>query len=67
MFTDGVSEMRNSEKEEYGLARVQRMLLENSHLSAEEFVEKLVTDVDNFRGEVPPHDDMTMLVMKREL
>jgi len=65
LYTDGVTEMRNSEKEEYGLKRVQEMMLKNHHLNAEEFVELLVNDVDDFRGEVPPHDDETMLVFKR--
>ncbi|PKL37157.1 MAG: hypothetical protein CVV44_16100 [Spirochaetae bacterium HGW-Spirochaetae-1] len=66
MFTDGVTEMRNAQREEYGLHRVQKMILDNHHLNAEEFVELLVNDIDAFRGDVPPHDDTTMLLMKRE-
>jgi sigma-B regulation protein RsbU (phosphoserine phosphatase) len=66
MFSDGVSEMRNMNKDEYGLERVHKMLLENHHLSAKDFVEKLVAEVNAFQGEAPQHDDMTMLVFKRE-
>ena len=66
MYTDGISEMRNSEKEEYGLERINQMVLDKHNLSAEEFVEQLVTDVDKFKGEMSAHDDMTVLVFKRE-
>jgi sigma-B regulation protein RsbU (phosphoserine phosphatase) len=63
--TDGVTEMRNEKKEEYGRQRVQQFLLKNHDLSAEKIVEGLVRDVDGFQGSAPQHDDMTMLVMKR--
>jgi sigma-B regulation protein RsbU (phosphoserine phosphatase) len=66
MYTDGVTEMRNAAKEEYGIDRVKKFLIDNNQANAEELVEKLVRDVDDFRGEVPPHDDETMLIFKRE-
>jgi sigma-B regulation protein RsbU (phosphoserine phosphatase) len=66
MFTDGVSEMRNAAKEEYGIDRVHQMLLDKHDLSADEFVRILVEDVDNFKQDVPPHDDMTVVVFKRD-
>ncbi len=65
LYTDGITEMRNSEKEEYGRLRLQKLLIDNAGLNADEITEKIVKDVDNFRGEVPPHDDMTVLVLKR--
>ena len=66
VYSDGITEMRNADRDEYGLNRVQRFLLENNHLNAKEIVENLVEDVEKFRGDVPPHDDMTILVLKRE-
>ncbi len=66
MYTDGITDMRNVDKEEYGLKRVHRLLLDNSRLNANDFVELIVNDVDSFRGEASPHDDMTVLVFKRE-
>ncbi len=65
LYTDGITEMRNEEKEEYGRLRLQRLIIDNSALTANDLVEKIVSDVDTFRGEVPPHDDMTTLVLKR--
>jgi len=66
MYTDGITEMRNPEKDEYGLQRVRQMLIENHNMSAEEFTDFLVEDVDRFRNGASQHDDMTMLVFKRE-
>jgi serine phosphatase RsbU (regulator of sigma subunit) len=65
LYTDGITEMRNVQKEEYGRPRLQKLLSEHHLLNAQELVEKIVDDVDAFRGEAPPHDDMTTLVMKR--
>lgn len=65
MYTDGVTEMRNEKKEEYGLRRVQELLLRESEKNANELVDIIVNDVDTFRGNASPHDDMTLLVFKR--
>jgi sigma-B regulation protein RsbU (phosphoserine phosphatase) len=65
MFSDGITEMRNAAKDEYGFKRVVDFIVENNALNAKELVDKLVIDVDDFRGDVPPHDDMTLLFLKR--
>ena len=67
LYTDGITEMRNPEKEEYGIHRVQKLMLEHNNLNASDFAELLVEDVEKFRREAPPHDDMTLLVFKREV
>jgi len=66
LYTDGITEMRNSEKEEYGLQRVYNLLMNNHHLNASDFLDLLINDVEIFRGETPPHDDTTAMVFKRE-
>jgi sigma-B regulation protein RsbU (phosphoserine phosphatase) len=65
LYTDGITEMRNENKEEYGIKRVKRLILNNNHLSAAEILETLINDVEVFRGDTPPHDDTTALVFKR--
>jgi serine phosphatase RsbU (regulator of sigma subunit) len=65
LYSDGVTEMRNEDKEEYGRLRLQSLIIENNRLNASELVDKIVSDVDVFRGNVQPHDDMTTLVLKR--
>ncbi|MBN2039837.1 MAG: SpoIIE family protein phosphatase [Spirochaetes bacterium] len=66
LYTDGITEMRNKDKEEYGLQRLQQLLMKNSNMKADELIDLIVNDVDSFRGEVPPHDDMTVLILKRD-
>jgi serine phosphatase RsbU (regulator of sigma subunit) len=65
LYTDGVTEMRNVHKEEYGFNRVKNFILNNHNLNAEDFVNSLVDDVNVFKGDVPPHDDETIIVFKR--
>jgi sigma-B regulation protein RsbU (phosphoserine phosphatase) len=65
LSTDGVTEMRNEKKEEYGRERAQKLIMENHKKSADELVSMLITDVDTFKGKANQHDDMTMLIMKR--
>ena len=64
--TDGITEMRNNKKEEYGRTRLQKFIVEHNKLNAEEIVRKLVVDVDSFKGSAAQHDDMTLLIFKRE-
>ncbi len=63
--TDGITEMRNENKEEYGNKRLQTLLKENHDKNAKELVDLVVADVDAFRGSASPHDDMTLLILKR--
>jgi len=65
LYTDGVTETRNENNEEYGIKRLNRLIVENNHLNAEELVMRLVRDLEEFRGNEPPHDDTTILIMKR--
>ncbi|MCL1864296.1 MAG: SpoIIE family protein phosphatase [Spirochaetes bacterium] len=65
LYTDGITEMRNEHKEEYGIQRVKKLILNNNHLNASEILDILISDVEAFRGDTPPHDDTTALVFKR--
>ena len=46
---------------------MQQLLVDNHDLNANDLVEKLIEDVEIFRGETPPHDDTTALILKRSL
>jgi serine phosphatase RsbU (regulator of sigma subunit) len=65
LFTDGVTEMRSEKGEEYGVHRLNKLIVENEGLNAEEFVRLLIHDLEIFRGNEPPHDDTTVLVLKK--
>jgi len=65
LYTDGVTEMRSEQGEEFGVQRLNMLIVDNHHLSAEEFVDLMVDELEKFRGQEPPHDDTTLLVLKR--
>ncbi|MEM8889133.1 MAG: GAF domain-containing SpoIIE family protein phosphatase [Bacteroidota bacterium] len=63
LYTDGIIEARNREKEEYGYDRFEEILLQNKDRSAEEIAESIVSSVKSFvHGEL--QDDYTVLILK---
>lgn len=65
LFTDGVTEAMSPDEEEYGEERLEAILIENRHLSAQEILTAVQDDIDRFT-ENPPYlsDDLTMIVLK---
>ena len=63
-YTDGITEAHNIEKKLFGDERLIQFLKGMSDKSASEVAEALLKEVDNFVGEAPQHDDITLLVMK---
>jgi sigma-B regulation protein RsbU (phosphoserine phosphatase) len=63
-YTDGVTEALNSEGEEFGECRLERVLSASAHLSADEIRERVVERVRQWCGHEPQHDDLTFVVLK---
>lgn len=64
LYTDGVTEARNSEDEEYDEARLDVALGRHCGLSADACLKALRLDVETFIAGVPYTDDVTLLVLK---
>jgi len=64
LMTDGVTEMYNSHEEMYETKFIEKQLIENSHLPAQEIINQLFNQANIWRGNEPLRDDMTMLVLK---
>lgn len=62
-YTDGVTEAKNENKEEYGEARLINCLKQNRVKKSEELVDAIINDVKAFSHQ-RPQDDMTLLVIK---
>jgi sigma-B regulation protein RsbU (phosphoserine phosphatase) len=62
-YTDGVSEALRGD-EEYGVARLQRLVEAQAHDSATNLGERIMEDVERFTGGAAPADDLTMVVVK---
>lgn len=63
-FTDGVSESRNKNDQEFGEERLTKIIEQNAHLSAHDLLNKIVSEVERFTGSAPQFDDFTMVVVK---
>ena len=64
IFSDGVPEALDTQGEELGADRLQRLLLEHSHLSVEEIASHVAAFVHEWSAGAPQHDDITFIVMK---
>ena len=64
MYTDGVTEATDANNELYGMDRLKNVLDKNSSLAPKELLEAVKKDIDDFVGEAPQFDDITMLSLK---
>jgi phosphoserine phosphatase RsbU/P len=65
VFTDGITEAMNEQQEEYGDARLEKLIENNPTVTSQELVTKILSDVQNFSFGVPQFDDITLMVIKR--
>jgi len=64
LYTDGVTEAHNEKYELYGEERLIQLIRSEGWRNASELVERIVTNVNEFAGTAPQHDDITLLIMK---
>ena len=64
LYTDGVAEATNISEELYGTERMIDALNSTEGMTAEEILRTLKKSVDDFTGEAPQFDDITMLSLK---
>ncbi len=63
-YTDGVTEATNSEKQLYGMERIEEILNKVKDLAPAEMLPIIKADIDGFAGEEEQFDDITMLCLK---
>lgn len=64
LFTDGITEAKNSVKEDFGERNFEKILLENSNLTAEEISNEVIKGVTLFSQNTTQHDDITLVIFK---
>jgi serine phosphatase RsbU (regulator of sigma subunit) len=62
-YTDGLVESVNFAREPFSLDRVRALLARPYHRGGAEIIDALTRAEANHRGEVPPHDDLTILTI----
>ena len=65
LISDGVFEYENASGEMFGNERVEELLAAAAADPAERQVQLLVDGVEQFAGEAPQNDDMTIVVLRR--
>ncbi|MBK8079079.1 MAG: SpoIIE family protein phosphatase [Saprospiraceae bacterium] len=63
-FTDGLIYLKNNKDEFFGDEAIEKFLDENSDLHPEKFNEKLLKEINDFRGELEINDDIAVLTCK---
>lgn len=66
MYTDGINEAFNADYEEYGDARMERMLGTLNGKNCREIIDGQLEDVRSFVGDAPQSDDITLMALKRK-
>jgi sigma-B regulation protein RsbU (phosphoserine phosphatase) len=64
MFSDGVTEARNAQDEEFGERRLIACAAENRDRPTTEVLARIFSAVREFVGETPPSDDVTATVTR---
>lgn len=63
LYTDGLIEARNAEKEMFGRTRVRRVVQEHAASGAQAVVDALCDAVARFRGKAAQNDDVTIVAI----
>ena len=65
LYTDGITDALNAQQEEFGEARLRRILQDNRQAHAETIAAVVVEAVSAFTGAGAPFDDITLVVARR--
>lgn len=63
IFTDGLSEARNSDNQEFGIERIKKIISGNYSKTALELSESIVGNVNRFSLRCAQHDDLTLIIV----
>jgi len=67
IYTDGITEAMNNQREQYGITRFLQFIKTYSILTPEEFVEKLNEDIMEFTAGAAQNDDITLVAIKEKV
>ncbi|MEM0980103.1 MAG: SpoIIE family protein phosphatase, partial [Cyanobacteria bacterium P01_H01_bin.58] len=66
LYTDGIPEAYNIDKQQYGMEPLYRVISQNWQASAESVKQAIINDVRKFIGHQKVFDDITLVVLKRQ-
>lgn len=66
-YTDGITEAMNSQRQLFGEERLLKVVRENGHLRANQFVERLKEEILSFTEGQVQYDDISLVVIKENM
>lgn len=67
LYTDGITEAKNINKDQYGVERLCKLISVNWQYSASKIQEKVINDLMKYIGQQKVFDDLSLLVLKVEI
>lgn len=64
LFTDGVTDLQDEEKNSFGTERLHQTLHRNPNQTAHNLIKFIEDDLEEFKGKIKPVDDITILAIK---
>ena len=65
IYTDGITESWNTEKEEFGEERLQNLIKQNMDITAYDLQDKVYSIIEDHSKNCAPMDDETLIIIKR--
>ena len=67
LYSDGITEAINAKGEEFGESKLVDIITQNWNDNSTELIEKVITAVQSHAGDLPQMDDITIVIIKREI
>lgn len=67
LYTDGVTEAMNNAKEQFSEQRLENIIKDQGSLRPSDFKNYLKNEIDTFTGKEPQSDDITFIILEREI
>lgn len=64
LYTDGITEAKNKELDDFGEKRLSGIVIENANQSADNIANKIIHDVTVFSSSHAQYDDITLVILK---
>lgn len=64
LYTDGIVECQNEENEFFGFEKLEEIIYENREREVEDIKNRLLQEIENFRGNAEQGDDITFVILK---
>jgi len=66
VYSDGLTEQKNKDAEEFGFERLQEAFLHAQGQTAQEICDYIIKTFNEFRGDVGLGDDVTVIVLQKK-